>query len=166
MTLQKRSYTSGHFELVIDGHKSTAYLKTVDGGFVKASPVDEPVGPHNMRIKHTSIAEVEPITLDFGLSSANEILKWVQQSWRKEYGRRSGQITRSAVRLHQRAVEGINVAVQVPGLRDHERRAVIKLKRQPLPPCRRAGREEVSPLVVKPRLAGHAELCTVQLDRA
>ena len=41
MTVQKRSFTSGHFELQIDGHASTAYLKQVDGGWVRASVIDE-----------------------------------------------------------------------------------------------------------------------------
>lgn len=93
MTLDKRSYTSGHFELLIDGHASTAYLKSIDGGFAKAQLVDEPVGPANQRIKHTSVVEIEPFSIDFGLSGANEILKWIQSSWRKNYGRRNGSVS-------------------------------------------------------------------------
>lgn len=93
MTLQKRSYTSGHFELLIDGHASTAYLKSIDGGFAKASLVDEPVGPANQRIKHTSVVDIEPFSIDFGISGANEILKWIQGSWRKSYSRRNGAVS-------------------------------------------------------------------------
>jgi hypothetical protein len=92
MTL-KRSYTAGHFELQLDGHKSTAYLKSIDGGWVRASPVSEPIGPHNLQIKHTSTVEIEPFSIDFGLSGANDVLKWIQQSWRKDFSRRNGQIT-------------------------------------------------------------------------
>ena len=93
MTLQKRSYTAGHFELLIDGHASTAYLKSVDGGFVKASTIDEPIGPNNNRIKHTSVADIEPFSIDCGISGANDILRWIQSSWRQEFNRRNGQIT-------------------------------------------------------------------------
>jgi hypothetical protein len=93
MTLQKRSYTSGHFELLIDGHASTAYLKSIDGGFAKASLVDESVGPANERIKHTSVADIEPFTIDFGISGATDILKWIQGSWRKRYSRRNGSVS-------------------------------------------------------------------------
>jgi len=89
----KRSYTAGHFELAIDGHPTTAYLKTVDGGYVKAALVDEPIGPHNVRIKHTSTVDIEPFSVDFGISGANDVLKWIQASWRKEFSRRNGQIT-------------------------------------------------------------------------
>jgi len=89
----KRAYTAGHFELQLDGHPTTAYLKSVDGGYVKASLVDEPVGPENLRIKHTSTVDIDPFTVEFGISAANDVLKWIQGSWRKEWSRRNGQIT-------------------------------------------------------------------------
>ena len=93
MTVQKRSYTSGHFELMIDGHRSTAYLKTVDGGGTNATLVDEAIGPDNQRIKHMSTIDVEPFTIDFGIAGGKDILKWIQSSWRKNFARRTGQIT-------------------------------------------------------------------------
>jgi hypothetical protein len=89
----KKSYTAGHFELAIDGHKSTAYLRSIDGGYVRTSIIDEPIGPENARIKHTSTVDIEPFTIDFGLSGANDVLKWIQESWRKDPTRRNGQIT-------------------------------------------------------------------------
>jgi hypothetical protein len=93
MTVQKKSYTSGHFQLEVDGHKSTAYLKSVDGGHVVANAVDEPIGTHNQRIKSISTLDVEPFTLDFGISGARDILKWIRASWDKKYTRRNGMIT-------------------------------------------------------------------------
>jgi T4-like virus tail tube protein gp19 len=93
MTVQKKSFTSGHFQLEIDGHKSTAYLKSVDGGHVVANAVDEPIGTHNQRIKSISTLDVEPFTLDFGLSGARDVLKWIRASWNKKYTRRNGMIT-------------------------------------------------------------------------
>jgi hypothetical protein len=99
MTLDKRSYTAGHFELLIDGHASTAYLKSVDGGFAKAQLVDEPVGPANQRIKHTSVVDIDPFTIDFGISGANDILKWIQGSWKKKYDRRNGSISHANFNL-------------------------------------------------------------------
>ncbi len=99
MTIQKRSYTSGHFELLIDGHASTAFLKSVDGGFAKTQLVDEPVGPASQRIKHTSVAEIEPFTIDFGISESNDILKWIQGSWRKTFSRRNGSISHADFNL-------------------------------------------------------------------
>ena len=96
-----KSYTAGHFELMIDGHPSTAYLKTVDGGYVRAALMDEPIGPHNMRIKHTSTVEIEPFAIDFGISGASDVLKWIQDSWLKQFSRRNGQITHANFDLNQ-----------------------------------------------------------------
>jgi tail tube protein gp19 len=101
MTVQKKSYTSGHFELQIDGHASTAYLKSVEGGFVRASVIDEPIGTHNERIKHTSTVDVEPFTVDFGISGAKDVLLWIQGSWRKDWDRRNGQITHANFNLYE-----------------------------------------------------------------
>jgi hypothetical protein len=99
MTIDKRSYTSGHFELLIDGHASTAFLKSVDGGFAKTQLIDEPIGPANQRIKHSSVAEIDPFTIDFGLSEAYDILRWVQGSWRKTFTRRNGSISHADFNL-------------------------------------------------------------------
>jgi hypothetical protein len=101
MTLDKRSYTAGHFELLIDGHASTAYLKSVDGGFTKAQLVDEPVGPTNERIKHTSVVEIDPFTIDFGISGANDILRWIQGSWNRKYSRRNGTVSHANFNLQK-----------------------------------------------------------------
>jgi hypothetical protein len=93
MTFQKRSYTAGHFELAIDGHPSTAYLKSIDGGHPRGTPVSEPFGSDLHQAKHISVVEVEPITFEFGMSGADDVLKVIQASWRKQYARMSGQVT-------------------------------------------------------------------------
>jgi hypothetical protein len=101
MTLSKRSYTAGHFELLIDGHASTAYLKSVDGGHVRANVVDEPIGHDIVRVKHTSTVDIEPFSIDFGIAGANDVLLWIQSSWRKNWGRRNGQITHANFDLYR-----------------------------------------------------------------
>jgi T4-like virus tail tube protein gp19 len=101
MAQNTRTHTAGHFELQIDGHPSTAYLKTVDGGYVRAALMDEPIGPENYRIKHTSVVEIEPFSVDFGISGADQVLKWIQASWRKNWSRRNGQITHANFDLYQ-----------------------------------------------------------------
>ncbi|MGE5184448.1 MAG: phage tail protein [Acidobacteriota bacterium] len=98
---QKRSYTAGHFELQIDGAVTTAYLKSVDGGFVHANPIHEPIGPDIHQIKHSSTVQIEPFTIDFGISGANSVLKWIQASWRKDYSRKNGQITHADFDLYK-----------------------------------------------------------------
>jgi tail tube protein gp19 len=93
MTVQKRSYTSGHFELAIDGHATTTYLKSVDGGHIKSNPVDEPIGPHNMRVKHASTVDIEPFSLELGMGGSGDMIEWIRKSWKKQYERRNGQVT-------------------------------------------------------------------------
>ena len=38
-TTTRNSYAAGHFALQIDGHKSTAYVKSVEGGWSRANIV-------------------------------------------------------------------------------------------------------------------------------
>lgn len=89
----KNSYTSGHFELSIDGQRTTAYLKSLDGGWGKHALVDERIGPENMSIKHGSVADVDPFSFEFGLSGANRVLTWIQDSWKKDPKPANGEIT-------------------------------------------------------------------------
>ena len=102
MTVTKsKSYTAGHFELVIDGHKTTTFLKSVDGGWAKANIVDDPLGGNSSRVKHLSTVEVEPLSLEFGLSGATHILEWIQGSWNRQWARRNGQISHADFNLQQ-----------------------------------------------------------------
>jgi hypothetical protein len=88
----KKSFTSGHFELSIDGRKTTAYLKSLDGGWGRHSLVDERIGPENIAIKHGAVADVDPFSFEFGLSGANQVLAWIRESWRKEPKPANGEI--------------------------------------------------------------------------
>ena len=85
--------TAGHFALEIDGSPTTAYLKSIEGGYTRANVISEPIGPHNERIKHVSTHEVDPFTISFGLAGGNDVLKWIQSSWAKTWNRRNGSIT-------------------------------------------------------------------------
>lgn len=91
--LTRNSYASGHFELQIDGHKSTAFVKSVEGGWSRANIVDDAHGPDPERVKQISSVDIDPISMEFGLAGANDMLKWIQGSWSRQYSRRNGQIT-------------------------------------------------------------------------
>ena len=78
---------------MLDGLATTAYLKSVDGGWAKHALVDESIGGENPRIKHASVAEIDPISFEFGMAGSNSILQWIQSSWRKDWQRKSGEIT-------------------------------------------------------------------------
>jgi len=95
----KSPYSAGHFELSIDGHQSTSYLRSVEGGHVNVAVVGEAIGQDNQQIKHGSVRDIEPITIDFGLSGAQDMLKWIQSSWKKDPSYRDGQITHADFNL-------------------------------------------------------------------
>jgi hypothetical protein len=101
MSATKRAYSAGHFELAIDGHKSSAYLKSVEGGHVRAAVIEEPIGQFNDRIKHSSVVEIEPFTCDCGMAGLGDVLRWIQSSWKRDFGRRSGQISHADFNLNQ-----------------------------------------------------------------
>ncbi|HEX4451146.1 MAG TPA: phage tail protein [Kofleriaceae bacterium] len=100
---KSKAFTAGNFSLILDdeGNQSTAYLKTVDGGFVNASIVDEPVGGEPTRVKHTSVASITPISCEFGLSGAWGVLQWIQESWNRDFSRRNGSISHADFNLNE-----------------------------------------------------------------
>ncbi|MFN0251842.1 MAG: phage tail protein [Kofleriaceae bacterium] len=87
-----RPYSAGHFEILLDGHKTSSALKSVDGGWMKMQLIDEPTGSELNHVKHGGILDIDPVTIDFNMAGAYEILKWIQSSWRKEWSRRNGEI--------------------------------------------------------------------------
>lgn len=93
MTIENRAYAAGFFELQIDGHDKTMYLKSVEGGFVKGTLVDEAIGPDNARIKHMSTVEVDPISFEYSVAGSKHVIQWISDSWNKTWNTRSGQIT-------------------------------------------------------------------------
>lgn len=99
MTLDKRSDSAGHFELIIDGCISTAYLRNVDGGWMKQQPIDEPTGGTSQRIKHSAVAEIDPFTVDMGLAGSADVMRWIQASWRQDYNRHNGQVSHASFEL-------------------------------------------------------------------
>ena len=88
----QRAYTAGHFELTIDNTSTPAYVKSVEGGFMKLNSSDVQGGADAIRIKHTTTREVEAMTFDIGMSEVNALMLWIAQSWRREFNRKSGHV--------------------------------------------------------------------------
>jgi hypothetical protein len=102
MTLPtSKSYTAGHFELQLDGSKVTTYLKNVSGGWVKAQAIDDGLATSSGRIKHLGPVEIDPLNVEFGISGAEPVLKWIQGSWNRKWTRRSGHILHADFNLKQ-----------------------------------------------------------------
>src|SRR5438067_3638705 len=98
----KRSYAAGSFELQLDGKATTAYLKSVEGGNIKANVADEPIGADLHRIKHMTNLEIEPLSMEIGMSGCDDVLKWIRSSWKKDFSRRNGQVTHADFDLKEK----------------------------------------------------------------
>ena len=85
-------FAAGHFEMALDGGIPTSYVRSVDGGLMKANVMTESIGGDNRQIKHSSSVEIEPITAEIGLSGARDVCRWISDSWAKKPSRRSGHI--------------------------------------------------------------------------
>ena len=137
MTADRRSFSSGHFELLIDGHSAqTPYVKSVEGGYSKASLVSEAVGTRLHQIKHVSTMDVDPFSIELSLSGAKDILTWIGESWAKNFGRRNGQITHADFNLEQtfehQFYEALITETTFPTLDGSSKDAAyLKLKMQP-----------------------------------
>jgi hypothetical protein len=90
--LLRSAYTHGRFQLILDGHPSSAFVKSAEGGLVKANLIEESTGPNNLKIKHLSTAEIEPISLDVGIAATMDVIAWFRDSWKKKASRRNGAI--------------------------------------------------------------------------
>lgn len=92
--LTRSSYAAGHFEFRVDGLEPTAYVKSVEGGWSRAQLIDGVAGANAQPVKQIGSVDIEPITVEFGLGGAKDMLKWIQGSWnRKDPHPRNGQIT-------------------------------------------------------------------------
>ena len=109
--LSSRAFSAGHFELTLDGLRGTSYLKSVEGGFIKGNVAEEPIGPENLRIKHITMVEIEPISIELGLAGARDILAWIQTSWRKLPTNHCGQITHADFNLNSQRETGFYGAI-------------------------------------------------------
>ncbi len=136
-TNAKSHFTTGHFKLVIDGKAVTAYIKSVEGGLIKAAAVEEPVGHDNIRRRHLGTRECEPISIEFGMSGSRWVLDLVEQfiSKRKHH-RLNGEIVHADVNMvAQYRYEFTNAVITelaLPKLAGNSKDpAMVKVKLQP-----------------------------------
>jgi len=87
-----RSYIAGFFQMALDGERNLSYLKRVNGGLEHQEFAQEGFGDDNKRLIHGTVANIDEISFEFGMAGAAPILKWIKESWDKDFGRRSGQI--------------------------------------------------------------------------
>jgi hypothetical protein len=89
----RRAYSAGHFLISIDDIAAVpAYLKSVEGGFMKINSSDVQHGGDVHRVKHTTTREQEAFTIELGLSEVNPLTVWIAQSWNGEYAHHNGHV--------------------------------------------------------------------------
>ncbi len=70
----KKHFGGSHIALTIDtnGYAQTSFLKAAEGGMIKAATTEEPAAGFNLRGRHASTREVDPLSLEFGMAGS----KW------------------------------------------------------------------------------------------
>ena len=86
-----RTYVSGRFALDLNGGFA-GFLKSCEGGDIKANVISEPAGLDNRVHKHIGQPEYGDIKLQLGLSSSPAINDWIRESWNKNYQRKAGAV--------------------------------------------------------------------------
>jgi hypothetical protein len=75
-----RSYVARHFALNLDGHPC-GFLRSAEGGGVKAEVVTQQIGGMNMRPKHIGIPQPEAFSVSVGMSMSKSFWNWVKDAW-------------------------------------------------------------------------------------
>lgn len=134
--ITKRAYSAGHFELRIDGMPSSGHVKSVEGGWVKQNTIDEQVGADIARVKHATNVEVDPITIEVGMSQVDFLLHWINQSWQKKFARHNGMLIHAdfnyKAQFHQEFFDALIEETAFPTLDASSKDALyLKVKLRP-----------------------------------
>lgn len=136
MSTNRTAYTSGHFLFALDGEPDSSWLKSVDGGGVKASVIQENIGPDHIQLKHVATVEIEPLTIELGMAVTAPVLTWIKDSWGHKFSRRNGSVIHAdfeySAMLEQSFYEALIAEVTFPGLDGSDKKpAYLTLKLQP-----------------------------------
>lgn len=102
--LLRRSFAGGQFLFGLDDESpvEAGYIKSVSGGTVKGKVMEEQVGPDHFSYKHVGNVEIEPISVELGMSLSKPVLEWIRDSWKLRFGRRNGYIVHADSNFHSR----------------------------------------------------------------
>jgi hypothetical protein len=77
---------------MLDGMKNAGFLKSVDGGAIKKTVIEDPVGPDNVKRKNLGTIEYTPFDVQLGFAMTPGVYDWINASWQKSYTRKNGSI--------------------------------------------------------------------------
>ncbi|HVK74403.1 MAG TPA: hypothetical protein VM734_13825 [Kofleriaceae bacterium] len=102
MALTDKSFATGHYDVVIDGAPLTAYVKSVEGGLISATSVEEARGAYHLRDRHLATRQIEPLSIEFGASGGGWALRYLDKLLStREHKRFSGRITSGDINFKQ-----------------------------------------------------------------
>ena len=134
---QHKSYATTRFQVKMDGHPLTSYVKSVEGGLYKAESSTEPTGPFHIPVRHVSTRTVEPISMELGLSGTEWVMGMLENVINnREHKRFEGEIlhadANTALRFRQQFHRAIVTEIVLPALDATSKdSAFVKVKLQP-----------------------------------
>jgi hypothetical protein len=94
----QRSFAAARFLLELDGARC-GFVRSVEGGAIKAEVVKEPARTGGFVKKHLGIARVEPLQLQLDLSLDKAVYAWIADAWSGKPGRRSAAVVETDANL-------------------------------------------------------------------
>jgi hypothetical protein len=84
-----RSYVSRYFGLELEGLYA-GFLRSAEGGNVKAELVAQAVGGMPVKAKHIGIPQIEAFNVSVGMAMSKSFWTWLEKAWKGEAERRHG----------------------------------------------------------------------------
>jgi len=118
---QSKSYAGSRFQVKVDGHPITSFVKSVEGGLYKTESSTDPSGGFHIPVHHLTTRTIEPITMEIGLSGGDWVMKILQKVINdRAYSRISGEILHAdintALRFRQEFSRGLITEIMFPAL--------------------------------------------------
>lgn len=88
-SMGKRGFVSGNFALDLDGMRA-GWIFSYEGGMAQGEVVPEKIGHDNLEHKHISGIKYEDIAMTCGPAMSREFYKWIKNSFKKDYERKTG----------------------------------------------------------------------------
>jgi hypothetical protein len=110
MSKDNRSYVGGNFMFELDGVKC-GFLKSVGGGAISATVVNEPTGPDLFVKKHIALPKFEDFELGIGFSMSKPVYEWIQASWKQNFMRKNGAVISADRNMNARSVREFTSAL-------------------------------------------------------
>lgn len=132
-----KTYATSRFQVKIDGHPITSFVKNVEGGLYKVESSTNPTGPYHIPLKHVTTRSVEPISLELGLSGTDWAIGLLERVINnRDFSRLEGEVlhvdANTKLRFRQEFHRALVSEITLPALdATSKESAFVKVKLQP-----------------------------------